>query len=124
MARLKAERGQIEIPRIHAVVYDSLITLLRARARGEYTWASPDTPEIYFLSGLRNPTRTLFEMFEDSTNTNEKLLHTLDTHGVTAIVLNANPAFSPVTSRALFTRLATRYPNARWVGPYQLRWRE
>jgi hypothetical protein len=124
MARLTMERGQIEIPRIQAVVYDSLITLLRAHAHGEYTWASPDTPEIYFLSGLRNPTRTLFEMFEDSTNANERLLHTLDTHGVTAIVLNANPAFSPVVARKLFVQLATRYPNAQWVVPYQLRWRD
>jgi hypothetical protein len=124
MAPLKAERGQIEIPRMHAVVYDSLIVLLRARAHGGYTWASPDTPEIYFLSGLRNPTRSLFEVFEDSANTSETLLRTLDTHGVTAIVLNANPAFSPVISRPLFAQLATRYPSARWVGPYQLRWRE
>ena len=124
MAPLTLERGQIDVPRMHAAVYDSLIPLLRARARGEYTWASPDTPEIYFLSGLRNPTRTFFEMFQDSTNTNEKLLRTLDMHGVTAIVLNTSPAFSPEISRPLAVRLEARYPSSRWVGPYLLRWRE
>ena len=123
LAPLTLERGGIEIPRLHATVFDSLVPMLRARARGGYTWASPDAPEIYFLSDLKNPTRTLFEIFEDSTNRNERVLRALEAHGVTAIVLNALPAFSPRVSSRLVAQLATRYPNAHDIGPFQLRWR-
>jgi hypothetical protein len=124
MAPLTTARGQIDVPERHAAVYDSIIPLLRARAHGPYTWASPDTPEIYFLSGLRNPTRTFFEMFQDSTNTNEQLLRTLESHGVTAIVVNTSPAFSPEIGPPLARLLVRRYPHAQWVVPYQVRWRD
>ena len=124
MARLALERGGIDIPAEHAVVYDSLIPMLRAHARGGYTWASPDTPEIYFLSGLRNPTRSLFEIFDDSTSTSQRVLPMLDAHGVTAIVLNRFPSFSPPITRDMRTQLASRYPHAKYFGPFQLRWRE
>jgi hypothetical protein len=124
MATLALERGGIEVPRVHAAVYEGLVPMLRERARGGYTWASPDTPEIYFLSGLRNPTRSLFEFFEDSANANDRVLRALDAYGVTAIVLNSQPSFSPPISRPMFVRLATRYPHARNIGPFQLRWRE
>ena len=124
LATLALDRGGIEVPRVHAMVYDSLVPLLRARARGGYTWASPDTPELYFLSGLRNPTRTLFDFFEDSTGRNTRVLHTLDTHGVTAIVINTAPWFSPQVTREMYALLSSRYPRAQWVGPYQLRWHE
>lgn len=123
-ATLALERGGIEVPQVHAIVYDSLVSLLRARAHGGYTWASPDAPEIYFLSGLRNPTRTLFDFFEDSTGRNARVLRALDAHGVTAVVLNTIPWFSPQITPAMNARLAARYPNVQMLGPFQLRWRE
>lgn len=124
LAALTLERGGLEIPRLHATVFDSLVPMLRARAHGGYTWASPDAPEIYFLARLRNPTRTLFEIFEDSTNRDERVLRALDEHGVTAIVLNTLPAFSPPVSRRMRAQLTMRYPNAQDIGPFQLRWRQ
>ena len=124
LATLALGRGGIEVPEVHALVYDSLIPLLRARAHGGYTWASPDAPEIYFLSGLRNPTRTLFDFFEDSTGRNARVLGALDAHGVTAIVLNTIPWFSPQITRDMNAALVSRFPRMQTLGPYQLRWRE
>ncbi len=124
MAALSLERAGIEIPQIAAVVYDSLIPRLRAHARGGYTWASPDTPEIYFLAGLRNPTRSLFEMFDDTSNRDDRLLRALAAHSVTAIVLNAQPSFSPPIPQELFEKLAARYPYSENIAPFQLRWRD
>lgn len=124
MATLALERAGIEVPQIHAAAYEALVPMLRAHARGGYTWASPDTPEIYFLAGLRNPTRSLFEFFEDSTNGNERVLRALDAHGVTAIVLNVQPSFSSAITEEMFRQLSERYPHARNIGPFHLRWRE
>jgi hypothetical protein len=124
MATLALGRGGIQVPKVHAEAYEVLVPMLRAHARGGYTWASPDTPEIYFLSGLRNPTRSLFEFFEDSTNGTARVLRTLDAHAVTAVVLNGAPSFSPPITRDMFLQLAAKYPHARNIGPFQLRWRE
>jgi hypothetical protein len=117
------ERGQIEVPKTDSIMYGSLVTLLRAHARGGYTWASPDSPEVYFLSGLKNPTRTLFEVFDDSTNQSQRVLRALDARGVTAIVLSA-PSFSAPITPEMYSEVAMRYPHSQYVGPFQVRWRD
>jgi hypothetical protein len=122
-APLGLERGGLEVPVVHAEAYRELVPLLRAHARGGYTWASPDCPEIYFLSGLRNPGRSLFDFFENPTGRTARVLDMLERHGVTVIVLNARPAFSPVPSDDLVAALESRYPYARNVGPFHVRWR-
>jgi hypothetical protein len=117
------ERAGIEIPSYQAPAYHGLVTMLRQRARGGYTWASPDCPEIYFLSGLRNPTRSLFNFFDDPRQGGARLLGAIDAHGVTAIVLNRMPTFSPPLTNDLVAALEQRYPFAADFGPFQLRWR-
>ena len=120
---LGVERGGLDVPVVHAEAYRTLVPLLRAHARGGYIWASPDCPEIYFLSGLRNPGRSLFDFFDDPAGRTQRVLDMLDTHGVTVIVLNARPAFSPAPTEDLIAALESRYPYARNVGPFHVRWR-
>jgi hypothetical protein len=122
-APLGLERGGLEVPVVHAEAYRTLVPLLRAHARGGYIWASPDCPEIYFLSGLRNPSRSMFDFFEDTTGRTTRVLDMLERHGITVIVLNARPAFSPPPSDELVAALESRYPYARHVGPFHVRWR-
>ena len=123
MAPLAMERGGVDVPADQARSYGALVERLRAHARGGYTWASPDSPEVYFLSGLANPTRTLFEVFDDPPNRPDDVLRILDAHGVTAIVLGA-PSFSPPISPEMYAKLSARFPHAEDVGPFQLRWRD
>lgn len=122
--QLRLVRGGIEVPTPHADVYERVIPLLRARARGGYTWASPDSPEIYFLSGLRNPTRTLYDFFDDTTDHTARILRTLERHGVTAIVMNHQAPFSPQFSDDMVDSLEARYPHSMNVANFHLRWRE
>ena len=123
LAALGMERGGIEVPRTDSILYGTLVAQLHGHARGGYTWASPDSPEVYFLSGLTNPTRTLFEVFDDSTNRTVRVLRALDAHGVTAVVLSA-PVSSPPISPEMFAQLTIRYPRSQYIGPFQLRWRD
>lgn len=123
-ATLDLPRGGIEVPTVHAEVYRVLIPLLQARARGGYTWASPDMPEVYFLSGLKNPTRSMFDFFDDTTGRSARILAALGAHGVTAVVLNRRPAFSAPLADDLVGALEQRYPFGANVGPFQVRWRE
>lgn len=124
VAPLPAGRGGIVVQADDARMYDRLVPLLREHARGGVTWASPDSPEVYFLTGLRNPTASLFEFFDEPVGAEERLLAALERNGVTAIALNARPSFSPGISAAMFRRLAIRYPHARNVGIFQVRWRD
>jgi hypothetical protein len=122
VARLTPGRGGLEVGRVQSIVYNYAVSLLLEHARGGYTWASPDCPEIYFLSGLRNPTRTLFEFFDEPVGRTERVLRALEDHGVTAIVLNATPGFSPGISEELADALAQRYPEGERVGNFLVRW--
>jgi hypothetical protein len=116
-------RGGLEVPTVHAEAYRRLVPFLRSRARGGYTWASPDCPEVYFLSGLRNPTRSLFDFFDDPTGRTQRVLDALEKHGVTVIVLNASSAFSQPPSDELVAALEKRYPFATNIGVFHVRWR-
>jgi hypothetical protein len=105
--------------------YNELIPLLRQHAKSEYIWASPDAPEVYFLAGYKNPTRSFFEFFDDTTGRTARILQTLADRRVNIIALNAYPEFSfraiPV---GLYRELVNRYPHSKGVGRFQVRWRE
>lgn len=121
-ATLDVPRGGLDVPAGDAEMYKAAVGILREHARGDYTWASPDCPEIYFLSGLRNPTRSLFDFFDDERDRTARILATLDQHRVTAITLNSRPAFSARISADLLAELVRRYPFGANVGKFQIRW--
>jgi hypothetical protein len=121
--RLALPRGGLDVQDFQADIFAILVPMLRARAQGGYTWASRDCPEIYFLTGLKNPTRTLFDFFDDTTNYTSRTLRMLDEHHITAIVMNKWPVFSPQFSEAFVDSLVKRYPFATNIGPYHVRWR-
>lgn len=120
---LALPRGGIDVPNHMAPGYRTLVTVLQRHARGGYTWASPDCPEIYFLSGLRNPTRSIFDFFDDPRQRTERVLAALDRYEVTAVALNRHPVFSPPFPSDLIAGLEQRYPYSTNVGPFQVRWR-
>jgi hypothetical protein len=123
---LAMPRGGIDVPTFQAPGYRQLIATLQQRARGGYTWVSPDCPEIYFLSGLGNPTRSLFDFFDDPQQRGARVLSALDAHGVTAVVLNRFPPFSPglTNDRVLLAALLRRYPYVEDFGTFEVRWRQ
>jgi hypothetical protein len=123
---LALPRGGIDVPHDHGPGYRELIAKLRLRARGGYTWASPDCPEIYFLSGLGNPTRSLFDFFDSPEQRSARVLSALEAHGVTAVVLNRFPAFSPDLRKdpILLAAILRRYPYVEDFGSLELRWRQ
>jgi 4-amino-4-deoxy-L-arabinose transferase and related glycosyltransferases of PMT family len=119
---LEMPRGGLSVPDYDANMYNAAVMVLHRYARGGYTWASPDCPEIYFLSGLQNPTRTLFDFFDDPTGRDARILGALEQHGVTAVVLNRAPQFSPNLTDAFVAEIERRYPFGADVGKFQIRW--
>ncbi|MGH7517775.1 MAG: hypothetical protein ACREOC_09930 [Gemmatimonadales bacterium] len=124
LVRLALPHAGLRVPRADAKLYEAIVNSLRRHSRSEFTFAAPDAPEIYFLSGLRNPTRALFEFTEGFEHDPVATLARLRSRGVTAVVINQDPKFSAPLSGALQSALAREYPRAALLGQFLVRWAE
>jgi hypothetical protein len=116
--------GGIRVKPDQARDFGQVVWSMRAHAGGsQWTWAGPDTPELYPLAGLRNPTPNLFEQFDDQATFEPRLLHALEARRVNVVVVNARPLFSRRLSPGTTAVLEARYPRAERIGRFTVRWR-
>jgi hypothetical protein len=104
--------------------YTETVAAARLHARGDYIWAGPDAPEMYFLAAKKNPTRTLFDFFDAPAGRTSRLLHAIDSHEVNVIVLHSRPPFSGPLPQDLRDSLMRRFPRSETHGWFETRWRE
>jgi dolichyl-phosphate-mannose-protein mannosyltransferase len=124
MQKLALQRGGLDVPRDTALEYEQVIGLVQKHAGGsKYTYATPDAPEVYFLSGLENPTTTMFEYLDAYPPNAPLLMQTLAQRRVNVVVINLHPPLSPPASPAIRAALQARYPNATLAGAFEVRWR-
>ncbi|MFB3916604.1 MAG: ArnT family glycosyltransferase [Terriglobales bacterium] len=95
-------------------IYEELISTVQQHSRSGLLLAGPNSPEVYFLSGLRNPTREDYGMPFPAAIHNES---------VNVIVVNESPFFGPRLSPAGAKELSIRFPNSRHIGDYWVLWR-
>jgi hypothetical protein len=123
-AELKIVRsGGLRVSETDASVYRRVVALLQLHTRNEYVYAGPDAPEIYFLSGLANPTPYLFEFFTRS-DLERDLAQALDSLGIDVVAINRAPQFTNRFSDDFMSRVERAYPHAETVGKFVVRWRE
>jgi hypothetical protein len=121
---LQSDRGGVSVDVGQADVYEPLIAHLRAVSKTGATWAYPDTPEVYFLSGLASTVgRSPFEFFDDRQRDEKHILAAIDSSGISAVVVNTSPGFSTPVTESLFKELAHRFPAGQKYGPFILLWR-
>ena len=119
--RLAIPRAGVRVPRAMARVYERVTTLAREHGDGEFIHAFPDCPEVYFLTGRRNPTAANFDFFLPMADAD--LVQLWDSRQVTSVVLNHGSTFSPhVTGRRLDLVRRT-FPQGEAVGQFEVRWR-
>ena len=103
--------------------HNEVSRLLREHSRGAYAYAGPDLPQLYFLSGLENPTRSLFDSLDTSRSARGRaLVDTLRVKGVTALAIRLHPDLSDPLEPGTLRELRRRYPNGRRVGGIEVRW--
>jgi hypothetical protein len=107
-----------------ARMYNRLIPLVNAVANGGALYAGPDCPEVNFLTGLPNPTRTIYEFLSEPRATPEDILTMLAARHVTVVVINTSPDFSGQMPSDLQDALRVRFPETTSVGPFEVRWLE
>jgi len=119
-APLRLPRAGLRIRQEDAELYGYLIPRVQARASGGRIWAGPDAPEVYFLGGFQNPTRSVFDFLGPAT-ASAPFLESLER--VSAIVINGKPSFSAALPPELVEEVRRRFPNGEAVGRFELRWR-
>jgi len=90
-------------------------------AQDKSIFAGPDCPEIYFLSGLKNPTPIFFDHVQELSDYAiyvQKLLDRPDY--IKVVVLNNDPRFSVEQVSILRTLVSSRFPEARTFDNFQV----
>ena len=82
-----------------------------------------DCPEVYFLAGRRNPTRTLFDFVDEPRGRTARIVSTIHAHNVQLVVLNREPHFSGAVPPDLRAALEEEFPNRADAGKFEVRWK-
>lgn len=115
---LKLDRCQLVVRRDQATLYNRLINSIQQHSgTQDYIYAAPDCPEIYFLSGRKNPTRSLYNFFEQQDpEERARLLTDLDRLRVNVVVLKQFSEFTPQLDSEFVNALEKRFPNRQtWM---------
>jgi hypothetical protein len=107
--------------------YERIVGLVRRHARGAYIYATPDCPEVYFLSGYRNPTGTLLDFLDRDflaiPQRTDRILGQLRDHQVSVVVLLDDPQFSGPVPAGLRAALDRQFPDSAQVDDFEVRWK-
>lgn len=122
-AKLDLTRAKLLVSESEKGEYERLVAAIRDHGGGPYIYAGPDSPEVYFLAGRRNPTRALFEFLSVDDLRGRELLDVLGEHDVGVVAINRHPSFSDPLEEATLERLRDRYPRHTEIGHFILRWR-
>jgi hypothetical protein len=87
-------------------------------------YAAPDSPEVYFLSGLQSPTRHYFDYAEDPSDYIKRTLNAIDRLDVNVVAINRNPQFSGPMPAELYVALQARFPKSDEIGKFEVRWKQ
>lgn len=121
-ARLNLPRAHLKVSPDDVETYRRVVFSIARHGRGGQLLAGPDCPEVYFLSGMVNPSRALFDFFSlDTARPSEDALAAWSKGDV--IVINLTPGFTPKPSGGLLEKLRLEFPNGEHIGKFEVRWR-
>jgi hypothetical protein len=91
---------------------------------GEFIYVWHDSPQIYFLAGKKNPTRTMFEVFDDSVaQSTSYLVERLRRTGVNLVVLTDPAGAVRPLAPDFRAWIDSTYPLVEQIGWTQVRWK-
>jgi hypothetical protein len=114
--------GSLRVDGVDAREYKDLSTIVLEHARGPYLFCTPDCPEVYFLFGFRNPTRTLFDFFDEPAGRTQRILAALRSHNVNLVVLSRKPPFSGEVPSDLRAAIERDFPSHMATPRFEVRW--
>ncbi len=116
--------GGLRITESDAALYGELIPFVQQHASGQPILAGPDCPEVYFLAGLRNPTRAFFDSFQDFAAYQAELKNAIDRPDfIKVAVINREPEFSLDQFYFIESLVISRFPESKQIGTFTVYWR-
>lgn len=117
-----ARSGGLRILPADAEVYEQLIPLIQSHASGKFIYCTQDCPEVYFLSGLENPTRTTFDFLDDPNGRTDRIMSQLATRKVNVIAINHHEGNQSPPDPGLEGALDQRFRHSATIGSFEVRW--
>jgi hypothetical protein len=116
--------GGLRVSKSSADEYNELIPFVRQLAGGQPILAGPDSPEIYFLSGLPNQTPIFFDFFHDATEYRTLMQGMLCSPSfVHVVVIKSDPQLSRYHRDILKSLVVDRFPNTHNFPSFEVFWR-
>lgn len=125
MALLALPRGGISVPREDSAAFTDIARAVERHQPGDWIYVWHDAPQLYFLTGKRNPTRTMFEAFDTPVERSTAYLRDrLVRHDVRVVLLTGrNGAVRPMAPdfRAW---IDSAFPGRERIAHVEVRWRD
>ena len=121
---LESERGHIRVSDADDRLYSQLLDLIRSHRGSGYIYATPDCPEVYFLSGMRNPTRKILDFLAAVETDPPHVSQLVEENRIKIVVINRWPHFSGRLSPEVEAILENRFPRSLELHHFSVRWRE
>jgi hypothetical protein len=116
--------GPLRVSKTDANEYGQLIPFVRTLAGDNLILAGPDCPQVYFLSGIRNPTPVLFDFLHDPNDYESRMKSLVDhSDSIKVMIINQDPQFSTEELRILQSLANARFPESREIGRFKVYWR-
>lgn len=124
LATLAMPRGGLIVSQEDSAQYAALVQAIDRHAAGEFIYVWHDSPQVYFLAAKKNPTRTMFEVFDDSVaRSTSYLVDRLQRTDVRLVVLTDPAGAARPLAPDFRAWIDSTYPLAEQVGRAQVRWR-
>jgi hypothetical protein len=100
--------------------YAEMVQEVRGRtAKDEPIWAFPDSPDVYFMTGRRNVTRTFFDALDADYGTparESRLIEAIEKNKINVVVIRHLVEFShEAVSQSLLDEIRRRFPHAKEI---------
>jgi hypothetical protein len=124
LTTLALPRSGLTVAPADSALYTDLVAAIDRHAPGDWIYVWHDAPEVYFLAAKRNPTPTLFEVFDDPASRRTDVLRArLERHGVRVVVLTPPDGAVRPMAPDFQAWLDTTYAGRERVGTFEVRWR-
>lgn len=115
--------GGLRVYKNSAMVYEKLIRFVHEHIGDGEMFAGPDAPEVYFLTGTANPTRTIFDFFENRKVYRGEIGRLFDARPIKVVVINLKPSFSRSYLEPIRSAAVMRFPSVARMDSFEVRWR-
>jgi hypothetical protein len=115
--------GGLKIRADEARDYEQLVRMISQHVpAGSYIYVAPDDAQVYFLTGMRNPTRITYTSLDEPHGQTQRILERLAARDVHLVVIDT--ALISSAPPELVARLTLLFPQSGSAGRFQVRWRE